>query len=119
MTTDSITVELLSETYELDKLFPGIMRHGDDFEYIYILKDNIFIYCEYKELTTIYKNHIDELGEKYIYCYDFNTNKLFKTYEKIDYYLTNIQPFREGDVIKYIVHEYYPAGSWTKVYTLN
>jgi hypothetical protein len=112
-------VELLDDIYDLNELFPGIIRQGDEFEKICVLKDNIFIYCEHKELKTIHKNHINELGEKYIYCYDFETKKTYKTHEKINYYLSDIEPIRENGGVHYIAHEYFPAGSWKKRYTLN
>jgi hypothetical protein len=122
---ENIIVKLISKItnnavrYDFRDIFPDFRKQNEEYQKIWSVNDDILIYCEHKDLEVSFKNKIiNEEGDLFIYCYDFKTNKSIKLNEKINYYVSNITPFRENDKIKYVSHEYYPAGSWKRIVTL-
>jgi hypothetical protein len=90
------------------------------FHKFFSFNDDLFLYCECLELETDSYGNISANGVKYVYCYDFLTNfSYFKNDENVSCYIQSLKPFRNEENISYLAKEYFPAGSWERIYSLN
>jgi hypothetical protein len=80
------------------------------------INDNCFIFLEYRELIEEGQCVI-EPGFKNIYCMDLtNDEEIHFENGEIQYFISNVIPYRYNGNVKYISNEWYPAGDWVKCY---
>ncbi len=89
---------------------------NSELKYLVTVNDNCLLYYEWFDV--IDSNRGDISGCESILCFDFTTEKIIPfTNKQLDYFVTDIFPFRDFDgVIKLCSSEYYPAGDWKKIY---
>ena len=85
---------------------------------IITVNDNCLLFYELKNLVDYRGKHIIKPGQTNIYCWDFtnNTQVKFPNYE-LEHFVSDVIPFRASSgKVKYFAKEWYPAGSWTRIY---
>jgi hypothetical protein len=127
ITEGSVNYEFLDEHFNImfSVHIKHLFNHYEPIESLYeeqdvmsivAVNDNCFMYIECRELVEE-RRHIIEPGFKQIYCFDLtnNTEIHFENGE-IEYIISNIIPYRNNGIVKYIANEFYPAGNWIKRY---
>ncbi len=85
------------------------------------VNDNCLLLFEYRDLIEGYKGKISvKSGLTNVHCWDFTTNTSveFSRYN-LNHFISWVIPFRDltnANAIKYIGYEWYPAGSWRRIY---
>ncbi len=106
----------IKELFNNSDQFEQIEQEIEEDDYMFYINDNCILFLEFRELIDEPRPYIGE-GFKSIYCYDFTNNVEipFKN-EKILYYIHESIPYRYHGKVKYMSHEWYPAGSWISIY---
>ncbi len=85
------------------------------------VNDNCLLLFEYRDLIEGYNGKISvKSGLTNVHCWDFtaNTSVKFSRYN-LHHFVSWVIPFRDmsnPNAIKYIGYEWYPAGSWRRIY---
>ncbi len=85
------------------------------------VNDNCLLLFEYRDLIEGYNGKISvKSGLTNVHCWDFtaNTPVKFSRYN-LNHFVGDVIPFRDSinaNAIKYIGYEWYPAGSWCRIY---
>ncbi len=84
------------------------------------VNDNCLLLYEYRDLIEAYNGKMPvKDGLTNVHCWDFtaNTEVKFSRYN-LNHFITWVIPFRDStsNIIKYIGYEWYPAGSWCRIY---
>lgn len=107
----------------VDSFFPNYVQltHPDsgadnELQTIITVNDNCLL-C-YEWFDVIDNKWGDIAGCESKLCWDFTTGQAVPFANKeLNHFVTNVFPFRDFDgVVKLCSHEYYPAGSWKRIY---
>ncbi len=111
------------DTLDILDIFPNYTKltHPDngvdnELQSLITVNDNCLLYYEWFDV--IDNKWGDVAGCESKFCWDFTNGQAIPFANKqLDYFVTNVFPFRDFDgIVKLCSNEYYPAGSWKTIY---